>query len=114
MLIVVGRGSLAAAFVGGESEGIKLVGKLPSELPPLSMPDLHLAALKQLGSAALAVAMLGLVEAVSIARSVASKSGQRISGNQEFIGQGLANAVGSFFSSYASSGSFTRSGLNST
>ncbi|MCK7577524.1 MAG: SulP family inorganic anion transporter [Chromatiales bacterium] len=53
--------------------------------------------------AALAVAMLGLVEAVSIARSVAAKSGQRIDGNQEFIGQGLANVVGSFFSSYASS-----------
>jgi len=114
MLIGMVLGSLAAAFAGGESEGIKLVGKLPSALPPLSMPDLHLAALKQLGSAALAVAMLGLVEAVSIARSVASKSGQRINGNQEFIGQGLANAVGSFFSSYASSGSFTRSGLNYT
>ncbi|MHB1143171.1 MAG: sulfate permease [Sulfuricaulis sp.] len=114
MLIGMVFGSLAAAFAGGESEGIKLVGELPSQLPPLSMPDLHLAALKQLGSAALAVAMLGLVEAVSIARSVASKSGQRISGNQEFIGQGLANAIGSFFSSYASSGSFTRSGLNYT
>jgi len=114
MLIGMVLGSLVAVVAGGEREGIQLVGKLPSELPPLSMPDLHLAALKQLGSAALAVAMLGLVEAVSIARSVASKSGQRISGNQEFIGQGMANAVGSFFSSYASSGSFTRSGLNYT
>ncbi|HJX19137.1 MAG TPA: SulP family inorganic anion transporter, partial [Acidiferrobacterales bacterium] len=89
-----------------------VVGQLPQHLPPLSMPDLHLAALKQLGSAALAIAMLGLVEAVSIARSVAAKSGQRIDGSQEFVGQGLANVVGSFFSSYASSGSFTRSGLN--
>lgn len=114
MLIGMVLGSLVAAAAGGEGEGIKLVGKLPSDLPPLSMPDLHLAALKQLGSAALAVAMLGLVEAVSIARSVAAKSGQRIDGSQEFVGQGLANAVGSFFSSYASSGSFTRSGLNYT
>ena len=78
------------------------------------MPDLHLASIKQLGSAALAIAMFGLVEAVSIARSVAAKSGQRIDGSQEFVGQGLANVVGSFFSSYASSGSFTRSGLNYT
>jgi SulP family sulfate permease len=90
------------------------VGQLPQQLPPLSMPDLHLASIKQLGSAALAIAMLGLVEAVSIARSVASKSGQRIDGSQEFVGQGMANLVGSFFSSYASSGSFTRSGLNYT
>jgi len=59
-----------------------------------------------------AIALLGLIEAVSIARSIASKSHQRIDGNQEFIGQGLSNMVGSFFSSYAGSGSFTRSGIN--
>ena len=114
MLIGMVIGSVVALFIGAEAKDIKLVGELPQHLPPLSMPDLHLAAIKQLGSAALAVAMLGLVEAVSIARSVASKSGQRIDGSQEFVGQGLSNVVGSFFSSYASSGSFTRSGLNYT
>ncbi len=114
MLIAMVIGSLAALAIGAHSHGISVVGQLPQQLPPLSLPDLHLASLKQLGSAALAVAMLGLVEAVSIARSVASKSGQRIDGNQEFVGQGLSNVVGSFFSSYASSGSFTRSGLNYT
>lgn len=56
--------------------------------------------------------LLGLVEAVSISRSVAAKSHQRIDGNQEFVGQGLANVAGAFFSSYASSGSFTRTGVN--
>jgi SulP family sulfate permease len=61
---------------------------------------------------ALAVAMLGLTEAVSIARAIAARSGQRIDGNQEFIGQGLSNIAGSFFSAYASSGSFNRSGVN--
>jgi SulP family sulfate permease len=60
----------------------------------------------------LALALLGLVEAVSIARAVATRSHQHIDGNQEFIGQGLSNAVGSFFSCYASSGSFTRTGVN--
>ncbi len=114
MLIGMVIASLVAMLIGGETKGIKLVGELPQHLPPLSLPDLHLASIKQLGSAALAVAMLGLVEAVSIARSVAAKSGQRIDGSQEFIGQGLSNLVGSFFSSYASSGSFTRSGLNYT
>ncbi len=49
---------------------------------------------------------------MSIARSVASRSQQRIDGNREFVGQGLANLAGSFFSSYASSGSFTRTGVN--
>ena len=114
MLIGMVIGSVVAMLLGAEARGIRLVGELPQHLPPLSMPDLHLASIKQLGSAALAVAMLGLVEAVSIARSVAAKSGQRIDGSQEFTGQGLANIFGSFFSCYASSGSFTRSGLNYT
>lgn len=112
MLMAMVVGSLVALPLEVWSQGVSVVGQLPQQLPPFSMPDLHLASLKQLGSAALAIAMLGLVEAVSIARSVATKSGQRIDGSQEFVGQGLANLVGSFFSSYASSGSFTRSGLN--
>jgi SulP family sulfate permease len=56
--------------------------------------------------------MLGLIEAVAIARSIATKSKQNLDGNQEFIGQGLSNIVGSMFMSYAGSGSFTRSGIN--
>jgi len=53
-----------------------------------------------------------LTEAVAIARSIAVKSGQRIDGNQEFVGQGLSNVAGAFFSAYPSSGSFNRSGVN--
>ncbi|MDH5178470.1 MAG: SulP family inorganic anion transporter [Gammaproteobacteria bacterium] len=112
LLIAMVVGSLAALYLGADQHKIKLVGELPRSLPPFSLPDLSLASIKQLGSGALAVALLGLVEAVSIARSVALKSGQHINGNQEFIGQGSANIIGSFFSSYASSGSFTRSGIN--
>ncbi len=114
MLVAMVIGSVMAMLIGVAAHGIRVVGQLPQHLPPFSLPDLHLASIRQLGSAALAIAMLGLVEAVSIARSVASKSGQRIDGSQEFIGQGMANVVGSFFSSYASSGSFTRSGVNYT
>ncbi len=112
MLIAMIVSSVLALVIGAEQHHIKVVGELPQHLPPLSLPDLSLKSIKTLGSGALAIAMLGLVEAVSIARSVAAKSGQRIDGNQEFVGQGLANIFGSFFSSYASSGSFTRSGLN--
>jgi SulP family sulfate permease len=107
-------GSVLAYALGNEHAGIELVGQLPQSLPPLSLPDFSLGSLNELGSGALAIAMLGLVEAVSTAHSVGLKSGQRINGNQEFIGQGLANLVGSFFSSYASSGSFTRTGMNYT
>ncbi len=114
MLLAMIIGSGLAAALGGEAAGLPLVGRLAQDLPPLSAPSTSLASLKALGSAALAVAMLGLVEAVSIARSIALKSGQRIDGSQEFVGQGLANLVGSCFSSYPSSGSFTRSGVNYT
>ena len=68
--------------------------------------------MRKLLAIAVAVTVLGLTEAVSIARAIALKSGQRIDGNQEFIGQGLANIVASFFSGYPASASFNRSGLN--
>ena len=112
MLLAMIVGSVMAVLLGAKEHGVSLVGALPAHLPPLSHPDLTTASLRQLAPAALAVAMLGLAEAVSIARSVATKSEQRIDSNQEFIGQGLSNIVGSFFSSYAASGSFTRTGVN--
>lgn len=112
MLFAMIIGSILAVILKGSEHGVRLVGSLPAHLPPLSAPDLSTSAVRQLAPAALAIAMLGLTEAVSIARSVATRSHQRIDSNQEFIGQGLSNVVGSFFSSYASSGSFTRTGLN--
>ncbi|NOY16638.1 MAG: SulP family inorganic anion transporter [Gammaproteobacteria bacterium] len=105
-------GGIVAFFMNAEANGIKLVGEIPGHLPPFSMPDLSFGTIKLLGSEAFAIALLGLIEALSISRAVATKSNQKIDANQEFIGQGLSNIVGSFFSSYAGSGSFTRSGIN--
>lgn len=108
-------GLLAAvlnAIFGAEVTGIETVGALPAALPALSTPDLSPGVLRKTLPVALAVTILGLTEAVSIARAIAVRSGQRIDANQEFIGQGLSNIAGSFFSGYASSGSFNRSGAN--
>ena len=107
-------GSLLAFILGADAHHISLVGEIPAHLPPLSSPDFSISTIRMLAPEAFAVALLGLIEAVSISRSVASKSNQRINANQEFIGQGLSNMAGSFFSSYAGSGSFTRSGINYT
>jgi SulP family sulfate permease len=112
MLFAMVIGSLLSLALHGSERGVRLVGSLPSHLPPLSVPDLSTAAVRDLAPGALAVAMLGLMEAVSIARAVATRSQQRIDSSQEFLGQGLSNMVGSFFSSYAASGSFTRTGVN--
>jgi sulfate permease, SulP family len=100
------------ATLGAGRTGIESIGALRVGWPPVSMPDLSLATIEQLLPIAITVAMLSLTEAVAIARAIALKSGQRIDGNQEVIGQGLANVAGAFFSGYASSGSFNRSGLN--
>jgi SulP family sulfate permease len=97
---------------GRTATGIATVGTVPGSLPTLSYPDLSADTLKKTLPVAFAVTILALTEAVSIARAVGVKSGQRIDGSQEFIGQGLSNVAGSFFSAYASSGSFNRSGLN--
>jgi SulP family sulfate permease len=105
-------GSVLALFLKDYTSGIKLVGAIPAHLPPLSSPGFSFESIRTLAPEAFAVALLGLIEAVSISRAVATKSNQRIDSNQEFIGQGLSNMVGSFFSSYAGSGSFTRSGIN--
>ena len=97
---------------GLERTGVGSIGALRIGFPPLSSPDFDWQTIVTLAPIAVAVALLALTEAVSIARSMALHTGQRIDGNQEFIGQGLSNIAGAFFSGYASSGSFNRSGLN--
>jgi SulP family sulfate permease len=117
MIIAMVVGSITAVvlnrYAGGEGvTHIETVGALGASLPPLSFPDFSLEAIRQVAFPALIVTTLALTEAVSISRAIALKSGQRLDANQEFIGQGLSNLVGAFFSSYASSGSFNRSGVN--
>lgn len=116
MIVAMVVGSLVAALlnalIGPAQTGIKTVGTLVASFPPLSMPDLSFSSLRAMLFPAAIVAVLALTEAVAISRSIAVKSGQRIDANQEFIGQGLSNIAGSFFSAYTSSGSFNRSGVN--
>jgi len=116
MIVAMVTGSVTAAALnralGVETTGIATVGALPGALPLPSLPDLSYGSLTTLLFPALMVAVIGLTEAVAIARSVATKSGQRLDADQEFIGQGLSNLAGSLFSAYPSSGSFNRSGIN--
>jgi len=112
MLLAMVIGSLVFIVLNAEQNFVAVIGSLPSHLPPFKVPTISREIIREISPNAFAIALLGLIEAVAIARSIGSKSGQRIKGNQEFIGQGLSNIVGSFFSSYAGSGSFTRSGIN--
>ena len=106
-------GSAVAYLLAREGVAhVATLGALPSAIPSLSLPDFSAGTWRNLAPLALALTVIGLAEAVSSARAVAAKSGQRLDGNQELIGQGLANVVGAFTSSYPTSGSFNRSGAN--
>ena len=76
------------------------------------MVQFSIGSIKEVFSGAIAISIIGLVEAISISKTIASTSRQKIDANQEFIGQGLANAVSSFFQCFPGSGSFTRSAIN--
>jgi SulP family sulfate permease len=112
LIISMVVGSIVNILISGEKNGVEMLTQLNGSLPGFSIPNLSFENIELLTPNAFAIALLGLIEAVAIARSIALKSGQEINGNQEFIGQGVSNIVGSFFSSYAGSGSFTRSGIN--
>jgi SulP family sulfate permease len=116
MIAAMLGGSIFAALLnlvfGPENTHIVTVGALPATLPPLSAPSFSFDHIKQLAPTALAVTLFALTEAVSIGRALAARGGYRIDGNQEFIGQGLSNIAGAFFSGYVATGSFNRSGVN--
>jgi SulP family sulfate permease len=113
MIVAMIVGGLFAYVVGHAGfASVPTVGALPARLPPLSVPSFDPQVWRQLAPTALALTVLGLTQAISIARAVAIKAGQRIDGNQEFIGQGLSNIAGAFASSMPSSGSINRCGVN--
>ena len=94
------------------SGGGEVVGAVPPGLPTLAVPKFSLDLLSALFSTALVITLVGFMEAISVAKSMATQTRQRISPNQELIGQGLANIVGSFCKSFPVSGSFSRSAVN--
>ncbi|MHB1132560.1 MAG: sulfate permease [Chloroflexota bacterium] len=109
MIVMVGA-SVLVALLGAP---VRTVGELPRTLPPFrELPLLDIDLIGRLSTGALSTAAIGVVEVLSIARVMASRTGQRLDSNQEFVGLGLANIACGFFSGYTSSGSFTRSAVN--
>ena len=98
------------SWVGGYSG--EIVGAIPRGLPSLRVPTIDLRVVPDLAMGAITITLVGFMEAMAIAKTIATKTKQRIDINQELIGQGMANLVGSWFQSYAVSGSFSRSAVN--
>ena len=108
--LLIGAG--LAWLLGAEKAGVAMVGALSSALPSWQPPTGALGDLATLAPGAAAIALVGLLEAISIGRAFAVRRRETYDANQEMVGQGLSNAVGGFFQCYAGSGSFTRSGVN--
>jgi len=92
--------------------GGNVVGAIPQGLPSLALPKFDLGVILQLLSAAITISLIGFMEAISIAKAMATKTRHRLDANQELIGQGVGNIVGSLSLSYPTSGSFSRSAVN--
>ncbi len=110
-LVAVVIGAAAVAALGWTAEELPLVGALPRGLPSLRVPAIPIAHVEALFGGALALAVVGLMEAWSIGKTIAARTGQRLSAGQELFAQGLTNAASAFFGCIPGSGSFSRSAL---
>jgi sulfate permease, SulP family len=89
-----------------------VVGKIPAQLPSFELPHLTWGRVRVLASNSLAIALLGLLEALSMAKAIAAQTGQKLDINQQCLSEGVANLAGSLFNCYPGSGSLTRSTIN--
>jgi len=112
VLAAVAVTTVASWLLGFEQLGGAVVGKIPEGLPPLAIPTLDFQTMGQLLSVTVAIALIGFMEAISIAKAMAASTRQRLDANQELVGQGLGNIFSSLSQGYAVSGSFSRSAVN--
>ncbi|WP_338241366.1 SulP family inorganic anion transporter [Aurantiacibacter hainanensis] len=93
-------------------KGVNITGEIPSGLPPFAVPSTDLSLIQQLIVPALLISIIGFVESVSVAQTLAAKRRQRISPDQELIGLGASNVASAFSGGYPVTGGFARSVVN--
>lgn len=111
LVVVVGTAFLVWVLQLDQS-GVKVVGAIPPNLPSFEPPPLDLQSIRELSGSAMAIATLGLLEALAMAKHISARTGQRIDLNQQCLSEGVANLTGSFFHCLPGSGSLTRSAIN--
>jgi SulP family sulfate permease len=112
LLLVVATMAALVAWLGLDQRGVKVIGEIPATLPGFRPPALHAAAVRDFATGALAIAVLGLLEAIAMAKAIAAQTRQKLDMNQQCLSEGLANFTGSFFQCIPGSGSLTRSAIN--
>ncbi len=112
LLLAIIAAGLAVWHWDLADQGVKLIDKVPRILPSFESPHWDWGLVRQLAPSAAAVGMLGLLEAIAMAKSIAAKTEQKLDINQQCLSEGLANLTGSFFQCFPGSGSLTRSYIN--
>jgi SulP family sulfate permease len=95
-----------------DRHGVKVVGPIPSSLPHFHLPEVRWDRARLLIGNAFGVAVLGLLEALAMAKAIAARTGQKLDIHQQCLSEGVANLAGSFFQCMPGSGSLTRSAIN--
>lgn len=111
-LMALALTSCAALLFQLNETGVAIVGKIPDGLPSLQLPFMDFQTMSSLIGPAVVIALVSFAETYSVGKAISAQTKQRVNVNQEFIGQGLANFIGSFFQSYPVSGSFSRTAIN--
>jgi sulfate permease, SulP family len=118
MLVALIAAALVAAHFGWSIPGpngktlLSVVGNVPASLPRPHIPEIKFWWVKEMSGSALAIAFLGLLEALAIAKSISNDTRQKLDYNRQCVAEGLANLVGGFFQALPGSGSLTRSAIN--
>ena len=111
-IVAVAAATLAVVLFDLDERGVAVVGDIPQSLPPLTVPLFDIGLWQQLAIPALLLSIIGFVESVSVAQTLAAKKRQRIDPDQELIGLGAANVAASFSGGYPVTGGFARSVVN--
>ncbi|MFM7483303.1 MAG: SulP family inorganic anion transporter [Burkholderiaceae bacterium] len=112
MLVVIVATTYSAINQIDQTAQVSIVGAVPSGLPVLTLPSIDINALNAIALPALLISLVGFVESVSVAQSLALKRGERISPNKELMGIGVANVASAVSGGFPVTGGFARSVVN--
>ncbi len=112
VLVAVAVATLISWLFDFDDSGGAVIGSIPDGLPAFKIPQADWSEISGLMGTAIAIGLIGFMEAISIAKAMAARTQQKLDPNQELVGQGLSNLVSGFFQGYAVSGSFSRSAVN--
>ncbi len=112
LLLAIAAAGFVTFYWELDQQGVSLIEKVPRTLPHFQLPHWDWGLVRELSGSAIAIGLLGLLEAIAMAKSIAARTKQKLDINQQCLSEGLANLTGSFFQCFPGSGSLTRSYIN--